>query len=175
MPSRGLAPIVWEEMLLKWKLNLASDVVVQAWRSSKSVADIVATGHKVIAGNYDFWYLSCGTGQYINYAPSVSARYWPFTDYCAPFKNWRVIYSYDPLAGVPSAQQHLVIGGEAHMWSQQVDPMNVDQMVWPRAAAAAEVLWSGAKDEHGRNRSYFDAAPRLSEMRERLVARGVRE
>lgn len=85
-----------------------------------------------------------------------------------------MIYSYDPLAGVPSAQQHLVIGGEAHMWSQQVDPMNVDQMVWPRAAAAAEVLWSGAKDEHGRNRSYFDAAPRLSEMRERLVARGVR-
>ena len=53
--AQGLAPIVWEEMLLKWKLNLASDVVVQAWRSSKSVADIVATGHKVIAGNYDFW------------------------------------------------------------------------------------------------------------------------
>jgi hexosaminidase len=47
-------------------------------------------------------------------------------------------------------------------------------MVWPRAAAAAEVLWSGAKDPAtGGNRSQVEAAPRLSEMRERLVARRV--
>jgi hexosaminidase len=35
------------------------------------------------------------------------------------------------------------------------------------------VLWSGAKDMEGRNRSQTEASPRLSEMRERLVARGV--
>jgi len=46
-------------------------------------------------------------------------------------------------------------------------------MVWPRAAAAAEILWSGAKDASGQNRSQVEAAPRLSEMRERLVAKGV--
>lgn len=59
------------------------------------------------------------------------------------------------------------------MWAEQTDAVNVDQMVWPRAAAAAEILWSGAKDGEGRNRSQIEAAPRLSEMRERLVARGV--
>lgn len=67
-----------------------------------------------------------------------------------------------------------MIGGEAHMWSEQTDPTNVDQMVWPRAAAVAEVLWSGSKDEEGRKRSDGEAGPRIMEMRERLVQRGVR-
>lgn len=83
------------------------------------------------------------------------------------------MYSYDPLEGVPAANQHLVLGGECHIWAEQTDPVSLDRMVWPRAAAAAEVLWSGAKDASGQNRSQVEAAPRLSEMRERLVAKGV--
>jgi hexosaminidase len=59
------------------------------------------------------------------------------------------------------------------MWSEQTDPVNLDRAVWPRAAAVAEVLWSGAKDENGRNRSQIEASPRLSEMRERLFALGI--
>lgn len=100
--------------------------------------------------------------------------YYPYKDYCDPFKNWRLIYSYDPHSGVPEKDQHLVVGGEAHIWSEQTDPVNIDRVLWPRAAAAAEVLWSGAKDPMtGQNRSQVTAAPRLSDMRERLVARGV--
>ncbi|KAK8253088.1 hypothetical protein HDK77DRAFT_169708 [Phyllosticta capitalensis] len=38
---------------------------------------------------------------------------------------------------------------------------------------AAEVLWSGAKDENGQNRSQITASPRLVDFRERLLARGV--
>jgi hexosaminidase len=79
----------------------------------------------------------------------------------------------DPYAGIPVEKQHLVIGGEAHMWAEQTDPINVDRMIWPRGSAVAEVLWSGAKDGEGRNRSQVEASPRLGEMRERLVARGV--
>lgn len=59
------------------------------------------------------------------------------------------------------------------MWAEQIDPVNFDKQAWPRAAAAAEVLWSGAKDASGQNRSQIEASPRLSEFRERLVARGV--
>ena len=47
-------------------------------------------------------------------------------------------------------------------------------MVWPRASAAAEVLWSGAKDAQGNNRSQVEASPRLNEMRERMVRRGIK-
>ncbi len=60
------------------------------------------------------------------------------------------------------------------MWSEQTDPVNLDDMVWPRASAAGEVLWSGPKDAQGMNRSQVEASPRLSEMRERMVLRGVR-
>ena len=121
-------------------------------------------------------YLDCGFGNWINYAPGqAAASNFPFKDYCSPYKNWRLVYSYDPLSGVPSNATQLVLGGEMSIWSEQTDPVNLDTTIWPRLSAAAEVLWSGAKDpQTGLNRSQIDAAPRLSEMRERLVARGVR-
>jgi N-acetyl-beta-hexosaminidase len=84
------------------------------------------------------------------------------------------MYSYDPTAGLTDAQKALVLGGEVHIWSEQTDPVNLDGMVWPRASAAAEVMWSGRQDALGNNRTQLDASPRLAEMRERLVARGIR-
>ncbi|OAL43864.1 hypothetical protein IQ07DRAFT_649668 [Pyrenochaeta sp. DS3sAY3a] len=169
----GLTPVVWEELLLEWNITLGRDVVVQSWRSDVAVAQIVQRGHKVLAGNYKYWYLDCGKGQWLDFAPSASEAAWPYNDYCAPFHNWRLAYSYDPLNGVSDELQHLVIGGEAHMWAEQTDVVNVERMVWPRASAVAEILWSGAKDAQGNNRSQIEASPRLSEMRERLVSLGV--
>lgn len=75
---------------------------------------------------------------------------------------------------MPVAQHHLVLGGEVHIWSEQTDPVNFDGVVWPRASAAGEVLWSGRQDARGQNRSQLTAAPRLAEMRERMVNREVR-
>ncbi|TKA73999.1 hypothetical protein B0A49_03890 [Cryomyces minteri] len=172
--AAGLTPIVWEEMLLVWNLTLGEDVVVQTWQSEAAVAATVASGHKALVGNYNYWYLDCGHGQWLDFAPGVSSReFYPYNDYCSPRHNWRVMYAYDPLEGVPANGTHLVLGGEVHMWSEQTDPVNLDRNVWPRASAAGEVLWSGAKDASGQNRSQITASPRLSEMRERLVARGV--
>jgi len=85
-----------------------------------------------------------------------------------------LIYSYDPIAGIPPENQHLVLGGEVHIWAEQTDPVNLDDMVWPRASAAGEVLWSGRQDANGNNRTQLDASPRLAEMRERMVNRGIR-
>lgn len=84
------------------------------------------------------------------------------------------MYAYNPVAGVPEADQHLVLGGEVHIWSEQTDPVNLDDMLWPRASAAGEVLWSGQTDASGQNRSQIDASPRLAEMRERLLLKGIR-
>lgn len=192
--AAGMTPIVWEEMLLQWNLTLGKDVVVQAWQNDAAVAQTVAKGHKVLAGTNQYWvrfslptslspaltlhseadakhqYLDCGYGSWTD--PSTRATS-PFLDYCAPLHNWRYIYTYDPLQSVPTNGTHLVLGGEVHMFSEQTDPTNFDAVVWPRAAAAAEVLWSGAKDEAGRNRSLVDAGGRLGLWRERLVARGT--
>ncbi|KZF22399.1 glycoside hydrolase family 20 protein [Xylona heveae TC161] len=171
--AQGMTPLVWEEMLLVWNLTLDSSVIVQTWLSDASVADTVSKGHKALAGNYNYWYLDCGKGQWLDFYGPAQSSFWPYADYCSPTKNWRLVYSYDPLAGVPDNATHLVLGGEVHIWSEQTDPVILDSMLWPRAAAAAEVLWSGAKDAQGQNRSQVEASPRLAEMRERLVARGI--
>lgn len=68
-----------------------------------------------------------------------------------------------------------MLGGEVAVWSETIDSMNLDTLIWPRASAAGEVLWSGRVDEAtGQNRSQMTAAPRLNEFRERMVLRGVR-
>ncbi|KAF3906073.1 Beta-hexosaminidase [Orbilia brochopaga] len=171
--SAGLTPLAWEEMLLDWNLNLDPKVIVQAWLSTESVQRIVNKGHRVIVGNYQLWYLDCGFGLWVDIPPASVPQFYPFKDYCDPQKNWRLIYSYDPLEGIAADKAHLVIGGEVHMWSEQVDGQVLDARVWPRASAAAEVLWSGNKDANGQNRTQVSITPRLGEMRERLVARGV--
>lgn len=53
--ANGLRPIVWEEMLLQWNLTLGKDVLVQTWQSDEAVAQTVASGHKALAGNYNYW------------------------------------------------------------------------------------------------------------------------
>ncbi|KAI0994601.1 Beta-hexosaminidase [Podosphaera aphanis] len=171
--AADVTPIVWEEMALDWNLTLGSDVVVQTWLSDASVASVTEKGHKALSGNYNYWYLDCGEGQWlnINNGKQFEQRF-PFTDYCSPTKNWRLIYSHDPLSGVPPERQHLVLGGEVHVWSEQIDPINLETMLWPRASAAGEVLWSGRQDESGQNRSQVTAGPRLAEWRERMVERG---
>jgi hexosaminidase len=119
-------------------------------------------------------YLDCGRGQWLNFDNGIAFQtFYPFNDWCSPAKNWRLIYSHDPTAGLTAEEAKLVLGGEVAVWSETIDPANLDSILWPRASAAGEVLWSGRQDASGRNRSQLDAAPRLAEMRERMVARGV--
>lgn len=51
---------------------------------------------------------------------------------------WYEYYNADPVEGITDAsKQELVLGGEVCMWSETVDASNVQQTIWPRAAAAA--------------------------------------
>ena len=84
-----------------------------------------------------------------------------------------MIYEYDPTASLSADQLELVLGGEIHLWTERSDPSNMDQVMWPRASAAGEILWSGRQDLSGQNRSQIDAAVRLSDLRERMLLRGV--
>lgn len=59
------------------------------------------------------------------------------------------------------------MGGQHLLWTEQSSPSNLDPIVWPRAAASAEIFWSGP----GRNGT--EALPRLHDLGFRFNQRGV--
>jgi hexosaminidase len=160
-------------MLLEWNLTLPPSTIIQTWRSSDALPEVLSRGHRVLFGSSTHWYLDCGYGTWLDPAdpgnPGPDSRASPpYMDHCAPYKNWRTIYSYDLLKGVSPEHRHLVAGGEVHMWGEMTDAVTLDGMLWPRAAAAAEVLWAGTGAPVSE-----DTTRRLAELRERLLLEGV--
>ncbi|KAI7875814.1 hypothetical protein K492DRAFT_182350 [Lichtheimia hyalospora FSU 10163] len=90
-----------------------------------------------------------------------------------PFKTWQRIYSYDMAFNLTQEEAKLVLGGEVALWSEQTDPVGMDSRLWPRSAAAAEVMWSGRYDDKGHKRDLGDAMLRIFDWRYRLVKRGI--
>ena len=89
-------------------------------------------------------------------------------------------YSFDPSANLSTEQAKLVLGGQHLLWTEQSGPENLDPIVWPRAAASAEVFWTGPivgmgnGNGGGGNREVRTALPRLHELAYRFRRRGVR-
>lgn len=168
--NHNLAPVVWEDMLLEWDIKFPRSTIIQTWKSSSSLAKVVAKGHHALFGPCTDWYLDTGLGTFLDPDPSnpYTPVKRPFPDWCPPYKNWRHVLSYDPLADIPEESKHLVIGGEAHLWGELTDSINLDNMLWPRTAAAAGLLWQG-KGVIGE-----ETTRALAEMRERLVLKGIK-
>jgi hexosaminidase len=57
--------------------------------------------------------------------------------------TWDVMYGNEPTAGLSATSDpSLILGGESCMWAETVDPSDLMNTVWPRAAAVAEVQYS---------------------------------
>ena len=55
---------------------------------------------------------------------------------------WGTMYIREPCEGLSVAQCANVLGGGAEQWGETVDTSDLQQTLWPRAAAVAERLWS---------------------------------
>lgn len=111
--------------------------------ANDSTADqLLKMGYRVIMATRDTWYLDHG--------------FWGDTAY----HKWSQAYN-SQLIGSPG-----VVGGEAAMWGELVDENNLDQKVWPRAAAVAERLWTNPSTNN-------TVQNRMLEFRQRLIKRGI--
>ncbi len=115
LTRHGKKMIGWDEVLTP---GLPKDVVVQSWRGFDSLAAGAKQGYSGILS----------AGYYLNQMDSAADHY-------------RV----DPLPAsttLTPEEQTRILGGEACMWGEYVDPQIIDSRIWPRTAAIAERLWS---------------------------------
>jgi hexosaminidase len=116
--KHGKTMIGWDEV---FDAALPHETVIQSWRGQDSLADASRAGFR---GVLSF-------GYYLDHLQPAGYH-----------------YGVDPLDGaardLSPEQKTRIIGGEACMWSEYVDPETIDSRVWPIAASIAERLWSQA-------------------------------
>ena len=152
----GKTPVFWQEVFQAGITGLPSDSIFEVWKDHPTLQSVITSGYRGIyaAGNY--------LDQQI---PNPNQTWYEWVD------TWKNFYANDPYTGINASPSQLanIIGGEAAMWGEQVDSVNFDSRVWPRASAVAERLWS--------DRSVNDvttATPRLAAFRcTSLAQRGI--
>jgi hexosaminidase len=114
----GKKMIGWDEIL---NPELPKNIAIQSWRGQASLAESARLGYQGILSY----------GYYLDHMKPASFH-----------------YEIDPLgkeaASLSEKEQARIIGGEACMWAEFVNPDNIESRIWPRAAAIAERLWSPA-------------------------------
>ncbi|GAO16618.1 uncharacterized protein UV8b_01484 [Ustilaginoidea virens] len=183
--------VMWEDVVLSPDARakkVPKDVIMQSWNNGVgNVAKLAEAGYDVIVSSSDFLYLDCGFGGFVSNDPrynvqanpdptgaALSFNYGgPGGSWCAPYKTWQRIYDFDFTANLTDAQAKHVIGAASPLWSEQVDDTVISGKMWPRAAALAELVWSGNKDPKTGRKRTTSLTQRILNFREYLVANGV--
>ncbi|KAF2011633.1 glycoside hydrolase family 20 protein [Aaosphaeria arxii CBS 175.79] len=182
--------VMWEDVIIS-ETSAATgpvpkDIVIQAWNNGLvHIKNLTSLGHRVIVSSSDFLYLDCGFGGFVPNDHRYNVMTNPSNDstpnfnwggdggsWCAPYKTWQRIYNYDFTKGLTKEEAALVQGAIAPLWSEQVDDVVISSKLWPRAAALAELVWSGNRDEKGQKRT-TELTQRILNFREYLVANKV--
>eukprot|EP01090_Pellita_catalonica_P016323 TRINITY_DN4634_c0_g1_i1.p2 TRINITY_DN4634_c0_g1~~TRINITY_DN4634_c0_g1_i1.p2 ORF type:complete len:235 (-),score=39.17 TRINITY_DN4634_c0_g1_i1:1136-1840(-) len=160
--------VVWEDVFE----SLGSDffdpekVVVEVWRGKAELQKVVQAGFAGILA----------AGFYLDkQIPNVDQTFYEWVD------TWRNFWENDPedFSAVAADSDGEVVaggqvlGGEGAMWAEQVDAVNFDSRVWPRACGIGERLWSPPETTY----DIADATERLaafrcSSLKQRFIGAG---
>lgn len=177
----GKKGMVWEEMAVKFPTvakTLAKGSLVEIWNDANNSAVALKNNPDVniVLAPVGYFYLDCGGASFLG---NFTSNLW------CPYVSWQQTYSFDPAAVVANATTTLTdakaiqevkekfVGGEHAVWSETIDPTNLESKVWPRAAAGAEIWWTG-EEVNGGKRDKVEALGRMIDLRWRLVEMGVR-
>ena len=128
--SKGKQIIGWDEIL---EGGLAPNATVMSWRGEEGGFEASKQGHQVIMtpGNWcylDHYQDTTGT------EPLAIGGFTPVSE----------VYSYEPVSPTMSVEQaKYILGAQCNVWTEYIaTPEHAEYMVYPRAIAMAEVLWS---------------------------------
>ncbi|XP_062542125.1 probable beta-hexosaminidase fdl isoform X2 [Armigeres subalbatus] len=169
--NKGVAPkmvAVWSSGLTNYPCLSKSSFAVQVWGGSKWQENyqLISAGFNLVISHVDAWYLDCGFGSWRSTAEGA----------CSPYRNWQTVYKHRPWdeMKLTSLQMRQILGGEACLWTEQVDESTLDSRLWPRAAALAERLWTDPVEEIYSESVPKDTFNRMSVFRNHLLELGIR-
>ncbi|MCP4594230.1 MAG: family 20 glycosylhydrolase [bacterium] len=121
----------WDEIL---EGGLAPNATVQSWRGMNGAIAAAQAGHDVI--------VSPTTHCYLDYSQART----PGIPMPMGFVDLQTAYSFEPTPKLlTEAQAGHVLGLEGNIWTEFAPPERVDQQVFPRLCALAEVAWTPAE------------------------------
>ncbi|KAG6462276.1 hypothetical protein O3G_MSEX013157 [Manduca sexta] len=87
---------------------------------------------------------------------------------CRRYRTWQEMYGWKSWRNI---EVFTIEGGETILWTDLVDTSNLDNHLWPRAAAVAERLWSDIVINSSASGPVY---VRLDHQRWRMLLRGVK-
>lgn len=150
--KRGKQVIGWDEIL---EGGLAPEAIVMPWRGMKGGIEAAKQGHSVIMTPTDHCYLDFYQGD-----PTVEPNTYSML-------RLQDCYKYQLIPD--SVDASLIMGGQGNLWTESVPHYRqVEYMIWPRALAISETLWTDARL---RNWKFF--VNRVEQQFERFDRSGV--
>ena len=149
--SKGKRIIGWDEIL---EGGLAPDATVMSWRGEEGGIAAAKENHDVI--------MTPGGWCYFDHYQDTSKTEPMSIGGLTPVRK---VYTYEPLPAqlTPEQSKH-ILGAQANLWTEYIlSPQHAEYMVYPRACALAEVVWS-PKDK----RDYLDFLQRMEIHLQRL-------
>ena len=132
LQQRGRRLVGWDEIL---EGDMPPSAVVMSWHGIDGAITAAKLGHDtVLAPSPDF---------YLDHQQSDAADEPPGR---GGVMDWKHIYGFDatPAALTPDVRHHL-LGVQVNLWTEHVRTTAfADRMLWPRAAALAELGWTPA-------------------------------
>lgn len=124
--SKGKKVIGWDEIL---EGGLAPNALVMSWRGIKGGIEAAKQGHEVVMSPTTFAYLD-----YMQGDPIIEPRVYATL-------LLKKAYEFEPVP--EGVNPKFIKGGQANIWTEQMfNTRHLQYMVWPRALAIAECVWS---------------------------------
>lgn len=151
--SKGKKMIGWDEIL---EGGLAPNATVMSWRGIKGGIEAAKQGHQVVMSPTSFVYLD-----YMQSDPAIEPPVYASL-------RLKTTYSFNPVPD--GVDDKLIKGGQANLWTEQVYNMrHLQYMIWPRAFAVSESVWSPAA-----KKNWKDFTARVEKHFERYNIAGIK-